>query len=300
MGFFSDPYGISQLQDMMAKNPVMQKMLEQAASGKYTGTINYPGGQYQFENGNIVAEKPWKGGWKKFGLTAAALVGGGIAAGGGLAGAAPGASGAFPAGTGSVATGTTAADAAASGVLPSTGSIGTSVLPAGGTGLSGAKVGGNLMSKLVGKDSTGLGDLGKTLGSFADTEAQNRSTTGDFMQGYDRLRLDAQQDQRAQEADAMKKLHQSGYILGGGSKYGAPVQLNSGNMPIMPNGPMAPTDAMKSGASTLQDQMLKRLGPGGSYMPTDPTTYTKPGKAENVAKWGGLASSAGNFIKNLF
>lgn len=143
-------------------------------------------------------------------------------------------------------------------------------------------------------------DIAKIFGGIEDAEANNRYKKADMTQAYDRLALEAAQNRRLDETDAMKKLHQSGYILGGGSKYGQqPIGLHSGTLPIFPNGPMAPTDAMKQGASTLQDQMLKRLQPGGSWAPTKPD-YLDRGKLETAGQWGGLGGAAGGVLGDIF
>lgn len=88
MGFFSDPYGQQQLRDAVENDPqkaeVKQRMLRLAAERHFTGTLPFPGESYKFKDGNIVAHN-LGGGWKKFAISAAVIIGGGIAAGGGLA-----------------------------------------------------------------------------------------------------------------------------------------------------------------------------------------------------------------------
>jgi hypothetical protein len=179
------------------------------------------------------------------------------------------------------------------------------IQPTGAAGGGGGILGGlkKLGSKLIGGKGQDLADLGKTLGSFSETEAGNRATTGDFMQNYDRLRLQAQQDNRANESDALKKLAQTSYLQSGGAHFNpSAIQLNSGRMPDFGPafGPSPASAAQQKAAGTLQGQLLQRLAPGGSYMPTDPTTYTKPGVGENIGKWGSLIAGGMGAVKGIF
>lgn len=144
---------------------------------------------------------------------------------------------------------------------------------------------GGLMGKIL-KSGQGFADLGKVLGSFADQSAKNRSTTGDFMQNYDRLMLAAAANRREDESDALKKLYQTSYIRGGGRPYHA----SAASPYTFGFGPQAPSDEMKQGATTLQAQLLQRLQPNGSYMPTDPSQYTKEGIGEKIGNIGALIS----------
>lgn len=57
------------------------RLVQDAASRRYTGELPMPGQTLKFENGNLVAIKKTGQTWKKFAITAAALVGGGIALG---------------------------------------------------------------------------------------------------------------------------------------------------------------------------------------------------------------------------
>lgn len=135
-----------------------------------------------------------------------------------------------------------------------------------------------------------LADLSSIFGGFSSGEKANRVVQGNFTQNYDRLMLDAQANRRAQEADAMAKLGQTSYILGGGSHYspgslslnGKDYQLNDHGL-----GPQAPSQAQKDAATTLQSEMVKRVGPQGSYTPTPLDSYAKPGIGEKISSYGG-------------
>lgn len=168
------------------------------------------------------------------------------------------------------------------------------------SGMSNVAAGGSLMSKMLG--SKGLSNVGSALGGAANQMAKNRSETGDLTQGYDKLRLQAQQDQRANEQDAMTKLGQVDYITGGGNPFHPATPISNGGQPLpdLGYGPKAPGADQVAGANSLKGQLLARLAPGGSYMPTDPTTYTKAGTGEKALNWGGtIGSILGGFGKGV-
>lgn len=150
---------------------------------------------------------------------------------------------------------------------------------------------------------TKLADLGSVLGAFSSGEKANRALQGNMTQGYDKLMLDAQQGRNLNESDALKKLAQTSYITGGGSKFKpASFQLN-GQMRTAPDlgyGPPPVSDAEKAGASTLQGQLQARLSPGGSYTPQPLDDYAKPGLAENIGSYGGAAVSGLGSVLDAF
>lgn len=226
----------------------------------------------------------------------AALMGGG--------GAAPGAS---------TVAGGTAASGATGGLsmLPNlTGGM-SSLVPSIGTSVglgTGPIAGGSggIMSKLLGHlpgHAEDYANTGRLLESFGNDEQSNRIAKGNFAQGYDQNMLAAQRDKRLQESDAMNKLAASGYVLGGGSKYASPSIQLGGQSRTLPSSGLGPTqvsDAEKQGASTLQAEMLKRMGPNGSYVPQPLDSYATPGKAERVGQYGSAAVAGVGALKNLF
>lgn len=136
----------------------------------------------------------------------------------------------------------------------------------------------------------GLGDLSSILGGFSSGKKADRALEGQFTQNYDQLMLQAQQDRRVQEADALRKLNQTAYIGQGGSHFDpGTLSLNGQTHQLTDHGlgPIAPSAAEQTGAKTLEGQMLTRLQPGGSYTPQPLAGYAKPGKAENIASYGG-------------
>ena len=180
--------------------------------------------------------------------------------------------------------------------IPDTGSSG---LGPGGSFLTRA---GDAIKGLFGDNaSQRMADATSTLGGIADSEALNRYKKGEMTQGYDQLMLQAQQDRRAQETDAIKKLAQAGYLASGGAKPPLSQISLGGQMRALPDfgfGPRPASDAQRQGATTLQAEMLKRLLPEGSYTPTQPD-YLNRGKLENVGQWGGVGAGIGGTILNL-
>lgn len=147
----------------------------------------------------------------------------------------------------------------------------------------------------------GFADLSSMFGAASGGEKADRALRGQFMQNYDRLALEAQQERRAQESDAMHKLYTSGFILGGGApSQPATFQLNGKEVtsPVY-GGATGVSDAEKQAATSLQQQMLQRVQPSGSYSPTDPSKYAEPGMMENISKWGAIGTGALGAVDRL-
>lgn len=140
-----------------------------------------------------------------------------------------------------------------------------------------------------GTNADGWADLSSLIGSFGQAEASNRATRGQFMQNYDQIALNYDRQNLAREGDAMRKLGQTSYILGGGNPYQAPV-LRSGSTVDLGYGPKAPSPAEIQGAQSLQGTLLNRLAPEGALKPTDPNSYVKEGMSEKIAKYGALGT----------
>lgn len=225
----------------------------------------------------------------------AGMMGAGGAATGGLTSALP-ASGLTSAGTIASTTNPFVVSSILGGAGPLTGAMGSAGVSA---GLGGALTkGGSLISGLVEKGipfSQKIADAGKLFESMAGGERANRMDRGRLMQNYDSLNLQAQNARNTNESDALKKMSQTSYIMGGGSKFAPPTLNYNGQSVQIPDWgltPPKPSEAQVSGAKTLQDQLAARLAPGGSVTPTDPSTYANPGTMENVGKWGGIATGA--------
>lgn len=164
---------------------------------------------------------------------------------------------------------------------------------------------GSFMSKFLGKGGAPekLADSASMLGNYAGAQANNRTEKANLGQNYDQARLQAQQDQRTNEADAMKKLAQTSYLMGDHPTPSPTTISLNGEQKTLPTfgfGLSPISEAQKQGASTLQEQLLKRLQPGGSYQPTDPAQYSKQNFGEKAANTGSLISSGLGFLKSIF
>lgn len=186
----------------------------------------------------------------------------------------------------------------------------TSILSAtgGGATASGNSVG-SYLGKFLGKkggsgsDDSTLPDAASMLGSFAQQSAQNRGANAGISGNYTNQMISSQANQRNQETDAMRKLGESSYILQGGSHFKPPTISLGGQERTTPDlgyGPMAPSDAQKQAATTLQSEMLKRVQPGSGYTPPPLDEFTKSGTAEKVANTGSLILGGINTARNIF
>lgn len=182
-----------------------------------------------------------------------------------------------------------------------------SSLPAGGAGISTAGMGGGsaitgLLGKAVKPGADNYSDIASLLGSFGQGKMNQRGMQGNLTQGYDRTALADQAGRDATESDAMKKMAQTSYILNGHGAYKpGSIQLNGQNrqLPDFGNGFSAPSDAQKQGATTLQDQLKKRLAPGGTVSPSPLEDYATPGLAENIGQYGAAATAGLGLISKL-
>lgn len=135
--------------------------------------------------------------------------------------------------------------------------------------------------------SQGLADLASIIGGFSKGEKADRLSRGDLTQGYDTLMLQAQRAEQEAENDALNKLATTDYLKSGGSNY-QPASLDGGvKLPSYGFGPRAVSPEVMKGANTLEGQLLRRLGPGGSYTPAPLSSYAEPGTAEKISNWGG-------------
>ena len=187
-------------------------------------------------------------------------------------------------------------------------------------------------SRSNGENSAGQNwtDFSSALASFSQGEKANRIVKGNYTQDFDQMNLNregainalmsgrdldmnklqllAQEDRRANEEDAMRKLQQTSYIMGGGSDFKPTTISLGGKQVTLPSfsgiAPHAPSEADKAGAGTLQAQMLDRLKPTGSFTPKYDYTptwdykvhplegYTSPGTLEKLGSYGGVAAGA--------
>lgn len=204
------------------------------------------------------------------GMLAAAA--GPAAAAGGSAAATGGASSVAALGPVAVAGGTTAAAVPAS-------------LAAGGATLGGVAGAVGTGSRLLGAAQAGS----RMLGAFGEQQAQNRGSQAELALAGDQANLQANADNRTGESDALKKLAQSNYIL---NHQQAPLPAGARDFGFS----QAPSDAQKTAAQQLQDEMQKRIASGG-FHPQDYSQYGTPGTGERLAGLGSIAAGlAGSYF----
>lgn len=154
--------------------------------------------------------------------------------------------------------------------------------------------GGDVIGGMMQPRSQGWADAASVLAGLAGGEKANRALAGPMIQGYDQLMLQAQRDRSSVEGDALKKLAITNYLTSGGSKF------DMSSLPYQYGGPpAAPGAAQVAGAKTLQDQLLKRLEPGGTYTPQPHEQYSKPGIMERIGQYGGVAAGGIGTIEEL-
>ncbi len=164
-----------------------------------------------------------------------------------------------------------------------------------------------MISKIMGglKDNLGntLQDAASTIGKATSTAANNRKVTGDFTQDYDKLKLAAQQDERAQESDALRKLVVGNYLKGGGSHFKPESSLHLGgqdyNVPNLGFGPSAASPEQVKAGGILSSSMLDRLNPSKNFNPSPLSSYTQPSTLEKVGNAASTALGIGGAISNL-
>jgi hypothetical protein len=302
-----DPAGNTNTQHGFAGQPTWLKILEVAAPVAATAGFGAAG------IGPMAGMMGAGGGAGAAGAAAMPEVTGSLA--GAALPAAEGTGAALAGGTGATLAGMTGGPVVAGGIPTISGlGAGATGLTSGMaastpavTGMSGVTGTGGALSGLLGdhKDiAGGLSDLGKTIGSATSAAASNRGLAGEFQQKYDQLMLDAQANQRTNESDAMRKLAQTDYINQGGSHYNPASPFSIGGKSYdntdLGFGPTPIGPGQSEGAQTLQSQLLKRLQPGGSYTPTNPSTFTKPGTGETIGNWVGPAISGLGAASKIF
>lgn len=197
---------------------------------------------------------------------------------------------------GGAAAGTTAASTAAGSALPSFGIVTGTKLPVAVGGIKGAAkaIGGRYIDGLMGgmgdKRSTPF-DIASAFGAYAGAQAHNRGGKADLAQIDNANSLQAIQERRAAETDALRKIRAGSYIMGGGSNWTMPTQARSGPLTDFGLGPVPITQAEKDAAATLQSQLMDRLQPGAGWQPTSISQFGEPGKGEKVANAASLIST---------
>lgn len=181
---------------------------------------------------------------------------------------------------------------------------GTGMTVGAGGGVSGAlkKAGGSVIDRIMNADDQTFADVGSLFERFGNDEAMKRLSDYNLNRGFNQDSINAQQDRRLQEADAMKKIQQAGYIKSGGAPFDASqVKLANGRELPSFSFPRAPiTDEAKQAAGMLEKTMLERLGPNGSFTPKPIEQFTDRGVGEQVGRWGGVATGAIPMAKGIW
>jgi len=272
----TDPYAMSNYEK--AHDPNFSQDFGEATKGWYT---NPDTGNFENKPESFLSKYgPWLALAGAGGVMAAPYIMGAFGAGAGGTGAAGGAT------------------EAAAGTLPST-TIGTGMasgLPGLSSGASmaaeagtaatggGGSITDTLIHNLMSKN--GLDNIANVASSFGKTAANNRGSQLNAGMDIDKLMLAQQQQQRAAETDALKKLSQTSYIMGGGNPYHPTSIPGLGTLPDFGFGPKAPTAAEVQGASTLQKTIQDRLAnPQQGVNPQDLQHLTTPSTGERISDW---------------
>lgn len=120
--------------------------------------------------------------------------------------------------------------------------------------------------------------IGAAAGAGSQASAQNRGTKLQALMDQDLMRLRVRDDQRTMERDALKKLAQTGYLKAGGSTFQPSTPYSYSFAP------RAASDAQKQAASTLEEELMKRMAAGPMPL-SDYAQQMKPGFWE---KFGGI------------
>ena len=155
----------------------------------------------------------------------------------------------------------------------------------------------------------GLGDLSQLFGAYAGDERDNRAMRGDFQGNYDRMMLGREAgmnqlgldagasydraklaslaDKRASDSDALQKLQLGSYLSGGGN-----ATAETPWRAVSEGERTAGGDLMgrMTGQLNAPGYEPERFTPQWNFQPMDPSQYAKPGLAENVGRWGSLAT----------
>lgn len=166
--------------------------------------------------------------------------------------------------------------------------------------------GSNLLSNLFSGsgsnpiNSSPAGILGSLFGASSQASATNRYLGNQQTGNYNDQMLNAQANERNNNAADMKQLAQTSYILNGGSHYKpTPITINGKtyNTGDFGLGPTAPSTAQQQGSSSLQNTLLANLSKGGtlkngSYVPTAPQTTPTTGEKIKSGLGGALTGAA--------
>ena len=146
-------------------------------------------------------------------------------------------------------------------------------------------------------DATGKGklpvsafaDASKLLGTYAQTQAANRTARAQLAQEQDSARLLAEQNQRTAQANAMNDLRRANWIASGGLNLNIPGYTYQGYSP-----------EQVAAAQELAKQASAAVKPGANWQPSDYTKFATPGAAEKATGYGSLAAAGLQLASDLF
>lgn len=136
-----------------------------------------------------------------------------------------------------------------------------------------------------------MADASSVLGAYSGGEQANRLVRGNQTQNFDQLMLQAEAASRAAETDALRKLAVTDYLKAGGNAYQAPTITMQGQQKALPTfgwEPKGVSPEVAGAASGLEGQLISRMQPGGTYMPTPLDSYADRGLGEKIGNIGGL------------
>lgn len=146
--------------------------------------------------------------------------------------------------------------------------------------LSGIK--GGLIQGLLSGDS--LAALGQGLGGVAKSEAHNRGVALDAMMAGDEMKILADRERRAAEADLMKKVQTTSYLKGGGFQDTGPgVSANGKPFTKFDFGTRPANESEIAMATELEKQLMDRLH--NPIQLRDYDSKMNPGKMEKALNW---------------
>ena len=180
-----------------------------------------------------------------------------------------------------------------------------------------------IMGLMPSRRQQGLTDAGSVLGALGANEQTNRVLRGNFQQNYDQMQLEREQarnalgqlsqadydrlklasagDKRTSTSDAMQKIQLGGHLQRGDRI----TDPKTGAVSYRPR-----SDQEQAAATGLIDQMHAQLNRPEyeptkfegkyDYQPADPSSYTRPGKMENVGRYGDLAGGALGALDGIF
>jgi hypothetical protein len=152
-------------------------------------------------------------------------------------------------------------------------------------------VSGSLVNQLL--SGRTLSATGQGLGAIGQTQAHNRGVALDAMMAGDEMKILADRERRAAEADLMKKIQTTSYLKGGGFKDTGPATSVSGKpLGKFDFGVRPASESEMTMATELEGQLMNRLR--NPIELSDYASKMDPGKMETALNWlGPILSGVG-------